>query len=308
MKFALMTEPQLGGTYDQLVNAARRAEAAGLDGFARSDHFYWSGDKAMPATEAFATLGGIARETQHIRLTVLVTPITFRHPAVIAKAATTLDQMSGGRFDLGVGTGWMDAEHEAYGIPFPESNERFLRLTEALQYLRASFSGTEYAGQFYGTRANALPRPTGLRMIVGGSGPRKTPALAGRFADEYNHFVNTPEVLAPKVELMREEADKAGREADKIMVSVMGPAVVADDERELGRLLAEGARMRNIEVAELRRRWDTNGVPYGTVDQVMERLGKLAEVGVSKYYLQWLYLDDTEGLDRFITVAGSLSR
>ncbi|MGH8923812.1 MAG: LLM class flavin-dependent oxidoreductase, partial [Acidimicrobiia bacterium] len=101
MRFALMTEPQLGGTYAQLAAAARQAEQVGFETFARSDHFYWTGDEAAPATEAFATLGGLARETNRIRLTVLVSPLTFRHPAVIAKAAATLDQMSEGRFDLG---------------------------------------------------------------------------------------------------------------------------------------------------------------------------------------------------------------
>ncbi|MGH8926119.1 MAG: LLM class flavin-dependent oxidoreductase, partial [Acidimicrobiia bacterium] len=248
-----------------------------------------------------------ARETNRIRLTVLVSPLTFRHPAVIAKAAATLDQMSEGRFDLGVGTGWMDAEHEKYGIPFPPWRERFDRLEEGLEYLRASFAGGEFSGRFYRTTADALPRPRNLRLIVGGSGPEKTPALAGRFADEYNHFVNTAAVLAPKVERMREAAVKADRDPDRIVVSVMGPAVAAENEPELDRLLTEGAKLRRIDVPELRRRWETNGVPYGTIDQVQEKLSSLAEVGVSKYYLQWLHLDDSDGLHRFIEVAKNLS-
>jgi alkanesulfonate monooxygenase SsuD/methylene tetrahydromethanopterin reductase-like flavin-dependent oxidoreductase (luciferase family) len=307
MKFALMTEPQLGGTYAQLSAAAHLAEKVGFETFARSDHFYWTGDKPEAATEAFASLGGLARETKAIRLTVLVSPITFRHPSVIAKAAATLDQMSEGRFDLGVGTGWMDAEHERYGIPFPPWRERFDRLEEGLHYLRAAFSGEEFGGRYYRTTADSLPRPTGLRLIVGGSGPERTPALAGRFADEYNHFVNRADVIAPKVERMREAAINSERDPAAIVVSVMGPAVVAETEDELGRLLAEGASMRKIEVPELRKRWDGNGVPYGTIDQVQEKLASLADVGVSKYYLQWLRLEDSDGLNRFVEVAKNLA-
>jgi alkanesulfonate monooxygenase SsuD/methylene tetrahydromethanopterin reductase-like flavin-dependent oxidoreductase (luciferase family) len=302
-----MTEPQLGGTYAQLSAAAHLAEEVGFETFARSDHFYWTGDKPQAATEAFASLGGIARDTRQVRLAVLVSPITFRHPAVIAKAAATLDQMSDGRFDLGVGTGWMDAEHERYGIPFPAWRERFDRLEEGLHYLRAAFTGGEFAGRYYQTTADSLPRPTGLRLIVGGSGPEKTPALAGRFADEYNHFVNRADVIGPKVERMQEAAAKADRDPDAIVVSVMGPAVVAENESELDRLLADGAKMRKIDVPELRQRWDANGVPYGTVEQVQEQLSSLADVGVEKYYLQWLRLEDADGLNRFVEVAKNLT-
>lgn len=307
MRFGLMTEPQLGGRYDQLSSAARHAEASGFESFARSDHIYWAGAEPAPATEAFASLGGLARETSRIRLAVLVSPITFRHPAVISKSAATLDQMTGGRFDLGVGTGWMGAEHERFGIPFPAWKERFARLEETLGYLRASFSGQGFSGRYYQTDAVALPRPSGLRLIVGGSGPEKTPVLAGRFADEYNLFVNTPEVLAPKIERMREAAAEAGRDPDTLLVSVMGQAALASDDADLDALLAAGAELRDISVTELRQRWTKNGVPFGSVDQVQERLGQLAEVGVSKYYLQWLQLDDIDGLFRFVEVAKNLT-
>ena len=120
MQFFLMTEPQLGGGYDQLSWAARYAEDAGLTGFARSDHYYWRAGEPKAATEALTSLGGLARDTSRIRLAVLVSPITFRHPSNLAKSAATLDQMSSGRFDLGLGTGWMEQEHETFGIDFPD--------------------------------------------------------------------------------------------------------------------------------------------------------------------------------------------
>jgi alkanesulfonate monooxygenase len=201
----------------------------------------------------------------------------------------------------------MEAEHESYGIPFPPWRERFERLEEGLHYLRAAFTGGEFVGRHYQMTADSLPRPTGLRLIVGGSGPEKTPALAGRFADEYNHFVNHPDVIAPKIERMRETAAQADRDPEAIVVSVMGPAAVAANERELDQLLADGAAMRKIDVPELRQRWDNNGVPYGTVEQVQEQLGSLAEVGVTKYYLQWLRLEDSDGLGRFVEIAKRLT-
>jgi alkanesulfonate monooxygenase SsuD/methylene tetrahydromethanopterin reductase-like flavin-dependent oxidoreductase (luciferase family) len=306
MRFVLMTEPQLGGSYDDLLFAAQTAEQAGLVGFSRSDHYYWSGEPGLPATDAFTTLGGLARETKRARLTVLVSPITFRHPAVIAKAAASIDEMSGGRFDLGVGTGWMEAEHTAFGLPFPERKERFSRLEESLQYLRAAFTGGTFEGKFYTFNADARPRPSGISLIVGGQGPQKTPALAGRFADEYNHFAIAPEQLAPKIEVMRSAASDAGRNPDEITVSVMGPAMFASDQATLDELLNRAAAFRNITVSELEERWNTALVPYGTPEKVLDRFARLVEVGVTKYYLQWFDLPDRAAVAEQVELAAGL--
>jgi alkanesulfonate monooxygenase SsuD/methylene tetrahydromethanopterin reductase-like flavin-dependent oxidoreductase (luciferase family) len=301
-----MTEPQLGGTYDDLRFAAQTAEGAGLYGFSRSDHYYWSGEPGLPATDAFTTLGGLARETKSVRLTVLVSPITFRHPAVIAKAAASIDEMSGGRFDLGVGTGWMEAEHTAFGLPFPPRKERFSRLEESLQYLQAAFTGGTFEGKYYSFDADARPRPSGINLLVGGSGPEKTPALAGRFADEYNHFSIAPEQLAVKIEVMKEAASAAGRNPDDITVSMMGPAMLAPDDARLSELLNKAAAFRNITVSELEERWNTARTPYGTPEQVMERFAALAEVGVTKYYLQWFDLPDRAAVEEQVGLAAGL--
>lgn len=307
MRFVLMTEPQLGGTYEDLLFAARTAEQAGLHGFSRSDHYYWSGEPGRPATDAFTTLGGLARETKRARLTVLVSPITFRHPAVIAKAAASIDEMSGGRFDLGVGTGWMEAEHTAFGLPFPERNERFRRLEESLQYLRAAFTGGTFAGQFYTFNAEARPRPTGIAIVVGGQGPEKTPTLAGRFADEYNHFAIAPDELAKKVDVMKGAARAAGRNSEEITISVMGPAMLAPSEARLTELMSRAAAFRNITVKELEERWDASLVPYGTADKVLERFAGLAAVGVTKYYLQWFDLPDRAAVEEQVELAAGLN-
>jgi alkanesulfonate monooxygenase SsuD/methylene tetrahydromethanopterin reductase-like flavin-dependent oxidoreductase (luciferase family) len=306
VRLALMTEPQLGGGYDDLSWAARTAEAAGLEAFARSDHYYWRQGDPVAATEAFSTLGGLARETSRIRLAVLVTPITFRHPSFIAKASATLDQMSGGRFDLGIGTGWMEAEHQVFGIDFPRWSERFARLEEALAYTRAAFDGSTFEGRFYQLTANVLPRPSGVHLLVGGSGPEKTPALAGRFADEYNQFLRPIDDMKARFEAMRAAASAAGRDPEQITLSVMGPAIVSASQAGLRKLLEGAASFRNITIDELVERWKASSVPFGTPEEVAEILGRLQAAGVEKYYLQWLHVEDHEGIAQLVNLATDL--
>jgi len=307
MDFALMTEPQMGGTYDQVLAAARWAEDARLVSFARSDHYYSSREPRPDATDAFATLGGLARETVKIRLAVLVSPITFRHPAVIAKSAVTIDQMSGGRFDLGVGTGWMELEHKAFGLPFPPWKERFDRLEEALRYVEHAVGRADgpMVGNYYSLDADVQPRPTNLRLIVGGSGPRKTPALAGTHADEYNHFIARPDEIAPKVERLKVAARNAGRNPDSIVVSVMGPVLTGRDERSYRTRLEEAAAARSQDPDNLEERWAGLGIPIGPPTRVRESIAALEDVGVSKFYLQHLDLSDLSTLDETLgAVAG----
>lgn len=294
-----MTEPQIGGTYDQLLAAARWAEEAGMVSFARSDHYYANRDPRPDATDAFATLAGLARETDHIRLAVLVSPITFRHPAVIAKNAATIDQMSGGRFDLGIGTGWMELEHDAYGFPFPPWAERFERLEEALAYLEAAFgdgAGT-LSGRYYELDADVRPKPANLRIIVGGQGPRRTPALAGEHADEYNHFIGTAAEIGPKIVRVREAAAAAGRDPERITMSVMGPVLTGRDEAGYRRRLEQAAAVRDRDPSNLEESWAGHGIPVGPPARVRETLAGLSEIGVTKFYVQHLDLSDLSGLD-----------
>ncbi len=302
MDFALMTEPQMGGTYDQLLAAARWAEHVGLVSFARSDHYYFDREPHPDATDAFATLGGLARETTRIRLAVLVSPITFRHPAVIAKNAVTIDQMSGGRFDLGIGTGWMELEHQAFGLPFPPWRERFDRLEEALRYVEHAVGRAKgpMAGDYYSLDAEVHPRPTDLRLIVGGSGPHKTPALAGTHADEYNPFVGRPDEIAPKVERLRSAAQDAGRDPNSIAVSVMGPVLTGRDERSYRDRLVKMAAARDRDPDEFEQRWADHGIPIGPPSRVRDTIAALESVGVSKYYLQHFDLTDLSNLDEAV--------
>jgi alkanesulfonate monooxygenase SsuD/methylene tetrahydromethanopterin reductase-like flavin-dependent oxidoreductase (luciferase family) len=299
MRFSLMTEPQLGGTYDDILAAARWAEQRGLWSFARSDHYYSNREPKPAATDAFTTLAGLARETSTIRLAVLVTPVTFRHPSVIAKTAATLDQMSGGRFDLGVGTGWMQEEHDAFGIAFPDWSERFDRLTECLDYLSQAFTGTgaSYTGTHYTLDADVEPTPVGLRMIVGGTGKLRTPSLAGARADEYNHIVAPATDVAPKIGVMRRAAESADRDPNGIDVSMMGPVLVGRDEEEYRRNLDRSAARRGLDPSELEGRLRRTGVPIGFGDRLEEQFAELDTIGIDTYYIQWIPTDDLEGLD-----------
>jgi alkanesulfonate monooxygenase SsuD/methylene tetrahydromethanopterin reductase-like flavin-dependent oxidoreductase (luciferase family) len=299
MEFSLMTEPHLGGTYDQQLEAARWAESEGLTSFARCDHYLSGGDPSPEATDAFAVLSGLARDTSDIRLCVLVTPITFRHPAVIAKNAATLDQMSGGRFDLGVGTGWMELEHEAFGIPFPDWPERWAMFEEALDYLDAAFAEpeAEFKGEHYSLSADVRPNPTGLRRIIGGSGKKRTPTLAGARADEYNFFICPADEARRKIAVMREAA--GGREVE---ATVMGPALVGRTEAEYRQRLEPRAASREMSVEDYERRLTDNGVPVGTPDMVAERVSALEDAGVERIYVQWLDLADLDGMRETVSI------
>jgi alkanesulfonate monooxygenase SsuD/methylene tetrahydromethanopterin reductase-like flavin-dependent oxidoreductase (luciferase family) len=303
--FALMTEPQLGGTYEDQLAAARWAEETGLIAYARSDHYYAKREPRPDATDAFAVLAGLARETSRIRLCVLVSPITFRHPAVLAKMAATIDQMSEGRLDLGVGTGWLDLEHDAFGLPFPSWDERFGRLEEALLYLQAAFADgpQTLSGRYYELDADVRPKPTGeIPIIVGGQGPVRTPRLAGTFADEYNHFVAPPGDLSPKIDRVRDTARRTGRDPDRITASVMGPVLVGSDEADYRRKVEEAAAARDDSPEELENRWMAHGIPMGPPDLVARALADLEAVGVSKYYVVHLDVSDLSGLDETFAI------
>lgn len=295
MQLALMTEPQLGGSYQDLLELARWAESNGLVSFSRSDHIYWDSNPKKEATEAFATLAGLARETSKIRLCVLVTPITYRHPSMIAKTAATIDEMSGGRLDLGVGTGWNDFEHEAFGIDFPDWKARFSRLEEALGYLQAAFGIAEgFVGEHYRLDAEVLPRPVGIRLIVGGDGKVKTPNLAGRFAQEYNHFAADPTEIGEKIGRVNQSADDAGRPHPQ--ASVMGPVLVGRTKVEFRERLQRAAALRGRTPEEHERILRDAHIPAGNAEEVAAKLTEYQRVGVSKWYLQWFDLSDRDGL------------
>lgn len=298
MELCVFTEPQQGATYSRLLAVARAAEELGFDGFFRSDHYLVMGDfDGLPGpTDAWVTLAGLARETSRIRLGTLVTPVTFRLPGVLAVQVAQVDEMSGGRVELGLGAGWYEAEHAAYGIPFPPIGERFDRLEEQLEVVTGllstpagrtfSFSGKHYTV----VDSPALPKPVQARvpLIVGGGGKRRTPALAARYATEFNAGFLPPEEVAAGLGRVREACEAIGRDPGELRPSVALAACVGRDDAEVARR----AEVMKRDVAELRANTLT-----GSPAEVVEKLGRYAEVGVRRVYLQLWDLQDLDHLE-----------
>ncbi len=289
----------MGGSYRRLVELAQWAERFGLDAFARSDH-YLHMDHSAHATDALVSLAGVAIETDTIRLLTLVSPITFRHPAVMAKSATTLDEMSHGRFTLGVGTGWMESEHEAFGLDLPPLAERFEQLEESLAYIRTVFDG---GGNFDGSHfsldlPSVSPKASrGLRIVVGGGGPKKTPRLAGTYADEYNMFVTDHDTLEQRLDVMRKAATAAGRNPDTILISFAGPSFIYATEAEHAAALEERGAKREMTPDEYATFLDERSVPHGTPERARAAIDQMASWGVGRFYVQDMSPLDAIDLD-----------
>lgn len=295
MDLRIFTEPQQGATYDDILAVAKATEDLGFDAFFRSDHFLTMGGDGLPGpTDAWLTLAALARETSRIKLGTLVTSATFRHPGLLAVQVAQVDQMSGGRVELGLGTGWFAEEHAAYGVPFPA--KRFGMLEEQLEIItglwstpvgeKYSFDGTHYTL----TDSPALPKPvqSPVPVIVGGNGPKRTPALAARFGTEFNAAFPEIDDIPQMFARVRAACEEAGRPADDLTYSAALVMCVGADEAEFSRRAAAIGR----EPAELRE----HGVA-GTVSEVVDRLGTLAEHGASRVYLQVLDMADLEHLD-----------
>jgi F420-dependent oxidoreductase-like protein len=299
MDLRVFTEPQQGASYDDLLRVARATEDLGFDAFFRSDHYLVMGDDdGMPGpTDAWVTLAGLARETKRIRLGTLVSSSTFRLPGPLAIAVAQVDAMSGGRVELGIGTGWYDAEHRAYGIPFPPIGERFARLEEQLEIITGLWRtpvGETFdhpGGQWPISDSPALPKPVQAMppIIVGGHGRSRTPALAARFAAEYNiPFPDSVPVGSAAYERVREACRSIGRDPDDVVFSVALVLCCGKDEAELKRRAAVIGR----DVAELRQ----HGLA-GTPTEVVDKIGAFGAAGARRIYLQVLDLSDLHHLD-----------
>ena len=298
MRFRIFTEPQQGASYDDILAVAQATERLGFDAFFRSDHYQVMGDgDGLPGpTDAWTTLAGLARETKRIRLGTLVSSVTYRPPGILAIQVAQVDQMSGGRVELGLGTGWFEQEHLAYGIPFPD--KRFGMLEEQLEVITGLWStpvGARYdfAGEHYTlVDSPALPKPLQERVpvIVGGGGARRTPALAARFATEVNlPFPEFSDIVA-KFDGVRAACEAIDRNPAELTYSAALIAVGGRDEAEFARRAAAVGR----EPAELRE----HGLA-GTASEIVDRLGALADSGVECVYLQIMDLYDLDHLDWF---------
>jgi F420-dependent oxidoreductase-like protein len=277
---------------------AKATEDGGFDAFFRSDHYLHMGDvSGLPgSTDAWVTLAGLARDTRRIRLGTLVSPATFRLPGVLAIEVAQVDAMSGGRAELGLGAGWFEGEHAAYGIPFPGTKERFDRFEEQLAIVTGLWStpvGEKFSfqGQHYQlSDSPALPKPvqSPMPLIVGGGGKRRTPQLAARYATEYNIGFVPVEGVAAAYERLGAACEEEGRDPASLTYSVALTTVCGSDDAQV----AARARAAGHDVDQLR----TNGLA-GTPDELVDRLGRYAEVGAERAYLQVWDFDDLEMIE-----------
>jgi F420-dependent oxidoreductase-like protein len=298
VQLRIMTEPQMGATYDDLLAVARRTEETGFDGFFRSDHYLTMGGDGLPGpTDAWVTLGALARETSRIRLGTLMSSATFRLPGPLAISVAGVDQMSGGRVELGIGAGWFEAEHTAYGIPFPDVRERFDRYEEQLAIVTGLWNTPlgetfDFAGTYYQLSGSpALPKPVqdgGIPVIIGGTGKKRTPRLAARYAGEFNVPFSSAGENARLFAGVRRACEEAGRDPASMVYSSAVTVCVGRDDAEVARRAAAIGRIPGD--------WGEADVA-GTPAQVVDILGRYAEAGAQRAYLQVLDVSDLDHLD-----------
>lgn len=298
MKFAIMIEPQFGATYQDQLAAALHAEALGFDGFFRSDHFLTMGpDETFHRvlgpgpgpTDAWMTLAGLAVQTSRIRLGTLMTSATFRQPGLLAVLVAQADQMSGGRIELGLGTGWFESEHQAFGIELPMLRQRFELIEEQLAVITGLWAAPmdetfSFEGNHYRLRDNpGLPKPAQYPrppIIVGGTGTRRSPQIAAEFADEFNVPFATIEQTAAGFHAASLAALKLGRPPLRNSAA----QVVACGQSPLE------AKRRAEPLREL-------PLLYGTPDQVVDQIGRFREIGTDRVYLEILDMTDLDHLE-----------
>lgn len=301
MDFRIFVEPQQGASYADQLSVAQAAENLGYSAFFRSDHYVaMSGDGLPGPTDSWVTLGGIARETSSIRLGTLVTSATFRHPGPLAITVAQVDEMSGGRVEFGIGTGWFESEHRAYAIPFPPLGERFDRLHEQLDILTGLWSTPtgqlfNYSGAHYTLiDSPALPKPVQQPyppIIIGGGGPKRTPALAAQFAAEFNVAFVPLDTAITQYSRVRDALQAAGRRPDDITYSAAFVVCAGRNDADIRRRADAISR----DVDELA----TNTPLFGTPDQIVDQLAPFIEAGVQRVYLQVLDLADLDHIELF---------
>lgn len=297
MDLRIFTEPQEGASYATLLAIAQKTEECGFDGFFRSDHYIaFGGSDGLPGpTDAWVTLAGIARETSRIRLGTLVSPATFRLPGPLAIQVAQVDEMSGGRVELGLGTGWNAREHEAYGIPFPD--RRFGLFEEQLAIITGLWESPvgkpfSYAGEHYQLDSSpGLPKPVQQPrppIIIGGTGPKRTPALTAQYAQEFNVAAGSIERAKPAFDTVRAACTAVGRDPEELVYSVWITTAAGRDDAEVARRAAAIGQ----DVPTMKQHGHA-----GTPAEIVDRLGQYSEIGASRVYLQIMDLSDLDHLE-----------
>lgn len=301
MRIGLMIEGQEGVTWEQWASLAQACEEHGIEALFRSDHYNGlMGDETRGATDAWAVISALGAVTSRLRLGTLVSPVTFRHPSVLAKMAATADQVSRGRVELGIGAGWNEREHAAYGFPFPDTATRYELLSEQVEIIRRLFTEetVTFAGKHYELdEVRPLPRPvqSPLPMVMGGQAGPKAAALAASFADEYNSIGAGPDELPDRLARLDRACEEVGRDPATLSRSMMTVCLIGETEDEVltrtRAMMAKAGADGDAQafLAERADRWVA-----GTVDQVREQLDRLEAIGIERIMLQHLVHDDLE--------------
>jgi alkanesulfonate monooxygenase SsuD/methylene tetrahydromethanopterin reductase-like flavin-dependent oxidoreductase (luciferase family) len=296
----VMIEGQEGLTWERWQRLARAAEDGGFGGLYRSDHLTGLfGDPTRPSLETWASLAWVASATRRIRFGPIVCPMTFYQPALLAKGAAAIDQLAGGRFDLGIGAGWNEMEHRMFGIPFPPLRERMDRLECGARAIRSLWRGEPVTLEqpYYPlVEAQSFPRPAGAGLIVGGRGERRTMRVAAESADEWNVTRVTFDEYPGKLEVLAAHCRALGRDPASIRLSLMVPVIVGRSRAETARRLERG-RACFARVPEDEASWRAQSFLYGSPDEIAQDLRRWHALGVRRVMLQMLDMDDLAALE-----------
>jgi len=294
MDVSIMIEGQDGLTWPRWQRLARAAEELGFNGLYRSDHFTNPQGPVLDALEPWVSFAWLAANTSRITFGPLVSPISFRDPSILAWQASGVDALAGGRLRLGLGAGWQEREHEAFGFDLLSVRERFDRLEEGIQVVKALTRSTEpvsFEGRYYSLKDAQLkprsPRADGPPIIIGGSGPKRTLPLAAKYADEWNAVMLLPEDYAARCRRLDELLAREGREPQSLKRTLMTRCVVGEDDAAVNGKIDAKAKERLL----------GRGALIGTPDEIVEKIGRYAEAGVQGVMLQWIDMDDISGLE-----------
>lgn len=307
MDVCLMIEGQEGVTWDEWVGLARACEELGYEGLFRSDHYLsFYRPSEVGALDAWATIAALGAVTRRIRLGSMVSPVTFRHPAMLAKSVVTADHASGGRVELGMGAGWFEREHTSFGFPFPPVRERIDMLEEQIEIVHRLWGGDGAEVTFEGThyRLDACPAlPRGVQdphpwlIVGGGAGPRSA-AIAARWADEYDVVYVDPAGAKERMDRISAACEAIGRDPASVRRSLLSKTIVGADEREVRRRAAELMAWTNEEGDADAFLGDLGtGHIAGTVEQALERLAEYAAAGIQRVLVHQLVHTDLESVE-----------
>ncbi|MFL2674836.1 MAG: LLM class flavin-dependent oxidoreductase [Candidatus Actinomarina sp.] len=294
---------QARGSYETLLSLSKWSELNEIERIGLPDHYIVGKQRhdkndGTPALDLLTAGAGLVRDTEKMVYSILVSPITFRHPSVLVKMASTINDMAKGRFRLGVGTGWLKIEHDLYGIPFPNLKTRFEMLEESLIYIREALSGNEkgFQGEYYQLEQFPVEPATlqDIPIIIGGGGKVKTPTLAGKYSEEFNIYAGPKETLVNSISLFKEVAVENGRDASTLEITTACPPVVGLTQERVGESVTAAAKALAQTKEEIVTTWKEKNYLYGTPNEVATTLSMWQEVGIEAVYLQLLSLQEDQ--------------